>query len=149
MSDSNSPATALAGTSAYRHRFRVRYAELDPQNVVFNSRYLEYADLLVTEYWRSIDLPLELEFHIARAEIDFRRPIRALEWIEGRVRPLSIGNSSMAMVVSLYGAEADGDVDDLRAEITLVHVHVDLATGESQRIPDTVRTLLIPEGVTQ
>ena len=31
----------------FSHRFRVRYSEVDPQAVVFNSRYLEYADVVV------------------------------------------------------------------------------------------------------
>ena len=31
--------------------FAVRYAEIDGQRVVFNSRYLEYADVAVTELW--------------------------------------------------------------------------------------------------
>ena len=32
---------------------RVRYAEIDAQAVVFNSRYLEYFDIGITEYWRA------------------------------------------------------------------------------------------------
>ena len=36
---------------AFSTRFRVRYAEIDGQKVVFNSRYLEYADVAVTEFW--------------------------------------------------------------------------------------------------
>ena len=34
-------------------RKRVRYAEIDAQAVVFNSRYLEYFDIGITEYWRA------------------------------------------------------------------------------------------------
>jgi acyl-CoA thioester hydrolase len=44
----------------FSHNFRVRYSEVDPQAVVFNARYLDYADLGVTEkltprqrYWKS------------------------------------------------------------------------------------------------
>ena len=33
---------------AFSTRFRVRYAEIDGQRIVFNSRYLEYADVAVT-----------------------------------------------------------------------------------------------------
>ena len=35
---------------------RVRYAEIDAQAVVYNSRYLEYFDLALTEYWREAGL---------------------------------------------------------------------------------------------
>src|SRR5262249_11086983 len=40
----------------FRHRIRVRYSEIDGQAVVFNSRYLEYADVAITEYYRSLGI---------------------------------------------------------------------------------------------
>lgn len=136
-------------TAPFRHRFRVRYAELDPQGVVFNARYLEYADLIVTEYWRARQLRLSgpdaLEFHVAKAEVNFRKPIRADEWIEGRAWTTRFGNSSMTTRIELHGhaGEASGDVvDDLRAEIELINVHIDLATGSPLPIPQSARDAL-------
>ena len=125
----------------FRHTFRVRYSEIDPQSVVFNSRYLEYADILVTEYFRdrkAAGMPDDLEFHVRRAEVDYIAPIRVDELIEGRIEVERIGNSSMAMQVALYGADAPED--HVRAEIKLVQVHVDLASGRPLRIPDSLRT---------
>lgn len=128
----------------FTHRFRVRYAELDPQGVVFNARYLEYADLIVTEYWqhRNIRMAGEgaIEFHVAHADVTFRKPIRALETIEGRVWTTRFGNSSMTTKIELHGTAADEA--DLRAEIVLVNVHVDLATGKPLPIPASVREAL-------
>ena len=47
------------------HELRVRYAECDPQGIVFNSRYLEYFDVALTELWRealgSYDEPMIAE----------------------------------------------------------------------------------------
>ena len=134
----------------FTHRFRVRYAEVDPQAVVFNSRYLEYADILVSEFFRdrrAHGLPEGIEFHIRRAEVDYIRPIRSEELVEGRLAVERIGTSSMAMRIALHGVDdgADGAAgdgaaaDDLRAEIVLVQVHVDLATGRPQPIPDSLR----------
>ena len=126
----------------FLHRFRVRYAEVDPQAVVFNSRYLEYADLMVTEYFRdrlAHGMPDGLEFHIARAEIDYLRPIRFDEEIEGRLSVTRIGNSSMEMTIELFGGGAANGDETSRATIRLVQVHVDLGTGQSQRIPDALR----------
>lgn len=123
----------------FTYRFRVRYSEIDPQAVVFNSRYLEYADLLVTEFFRerhAHGMPQDLEFHVRRAEVDFLKPIRSDELIEGRLTVERIGNSSMVMKVELLGTRAE---NDLRAEISLVQVHVDLASGEPLRIPDSLR----------
>ena len=122
----------------FKHTFRVRYAEVDPQSVVFNSRYLEYADILVTEYFRDCrerGMPADLEFHVRRAEVDYLAPIRVDELIEGRLTVPSIGNSSMEQCITLHGA----DDDSLRAEIRLVAVFVDLPTGKPQRIPDAAR----------
>lgn len=125
-------------SQTFKHIFRVRYAEVDPQSVVFNSRYLEYADILVTEYFRDArtrGMPDELEFHVRRAEVDYLAPMRADELIEGRMTVPKIGNSSMEQLITLHGAK-DGS---LRAEIRLVAVMVDLASGKPLRIPDTVR----------
>lgn len=129
----------------FTHRFRVRYAEIDPQSVVFNSRYLEYADLVLTEYWRELDLHFlgdeALEFHVVRAEVDFRRPIRADELVDGRIWTARIGRSSVTTKIELHGARDDGG-DDLRAEILLVHVHVDLEEGTAEPIPERAREKL-------
>lgn len=127
------------------HRFRVRYAEVDPQSVVFNSRYLEYADLLITEYWRACGIHFSgesaLEFHVVRAELDFRKPIRADEWVEGRVWTQRIGTSSVTTRVELHDGERPEAVD-LRASIILVHVHVDLASGQPLPVPPAARRAL-------
>jgi len=129
----------------FRHRFRVRYAELDPQGVVFNGRYLEYADLIVTEFWHDRQLRLTgddaLEFHVANAQIDFRKPIRAMEVIEGRAWTTRFGNSSMTTRIELHGTQEEAQ-DDLRAEIELINVHVSLETGEALPIPQSARDAL-------
>lgn len=122
----------------FRHTFRVRYSEVDPQAVVFNARYLDYADLLVTEYYRALHaqgMPRDVEFHVRRAEVDFLAPIRADERVEGRLTVEAVGNSSVTKRIALHGAE-DGS---LRAEIRLVAVHVRLPEGRPERIPDSVR----------
>ena len=135
----------------FSHRFRVRYAEVDPQAVVFNSRYLEYADILVTEYFRDArnrGMPADLEFHVRRAKVDYIAPMRVDELIEGSISVPKIGNSSMEQIITLHGAD-DGS---LRAEIRLVAVMVDLPTGKPERIPDSVRAafgLPAPEPVAE
>jgi len=42
----------------FRWHFRVREAEVDRQQVVFNARYLECADIVIAEYFRSRGIPL-------------------------------------------------------------------------------------------
>ncbi|MEP2735071.1 MAG: thioesterase family protein [Erythrobacter sp.] len=139
----------------FSHTFRVRYAEVDPQAVVFNARYLEYADLVVTEFWRDIGLHFSgegaLEFHVVRAEVDFIQPIRADELVEGRATTARIGSSSVTTEIELWGTGKGRDRHgiepkaDLRARMTLVNVHVDLETGKPMPIPDSARTALQPK----
>jgi len=129
----------------FKHTFRVRYAEVDPQSVVFNSRYLEYADLIITEYWRELDLYFTgdnaLEFHVVKAVVDFIQPIRADEVIDGTAVTTRVGNSSVTTMIELAGA---GCPHDARARIELVHVHVKIEDGRPIPIPDSARAALSP-----
>jgi acyl-CoA thioester hydrolase len=129
---------------AHCYRFRVRYGEVDPQGVVFNARYLDYADIAVTEYWREVRRAGHwgdeiLECHVAKAEVTFRKPILADQEIDVMARTSRFGNSSMTTLVEIHGA---GDTDDLRASIELVAVHVDLADHRPRPIPQDVRDAL-------
>ncbi len=125
-------------------RIRVRWSEVDPQAVVFNARYLDYADIAVTEYWRAVradgiwnDAPLEC--HVAKAEVLFKKPIKADEEIDLLIRTARFGTTSMTNLVEIHGAS---DGDDLRAAIELVAVHIDLADHRPRPIPEIVRTAL-------
>ncbi len=119
-------------------RKRVRYAEIDAQAVVFNSRYLEYFDIGITEYWRAVgvydrwparDSP---EFHVARAEVDYKVPILLDEEVDICVRCSRVGRSSMTFLFELHGAGED----DLRATGLEVSVHVEEARGATSPVPD-------------
>lgn len=117
---------------------RVRYAEIDAQAVVFNSRYLEYFDIGITEYWRAAGVydrwPANSspEFHVARAEVDYKVPILLDEEIDICVRASRVGKSSMTFLFELHGAGQD----DLRASGQLINVHVAEAQGAPSPVPD-------------
>lgn len=122
---------------------RVRYAEIDAQAVVFNSRYLEYFDIGITEYWRAAGVydrwpeRESPEFHVARAEVDYKAPILLDEEIDICVRCSRIGRSSMTFLFELHGAGAD----DLRATGLEVSVHVAEARGAPSPVPDEFAAL--------
>ncbi|MEK6638488.1 MAG: thioesterase family protein [Pseudomonadota bacterium] len=128
---------------AFCTRIRVRYAEIDAQAVVFNSRYLEFADVAITEYWRAVGFRsagaawAALEFHVARALVEFKAPIRYDEEIDLYARTTRIGRSSLTTWIEIHGA-AQGPADDLRATVEIVNVNVDLASGTSCRLPDWI-----------
>ena len=116
---------------------RVRYSEVDPQQVVFNARYLDYADIGMTEYlraaraspaWPANERP---EFHVRKAEVEFIRPILADELIQIWCRLSASGRTSVTNQIELHGAGQD----DLRAVVTLVAVHVDLTDHRPRPLP--------------
>ena len=130
---------------AFSTRLRVRYAEIDGQKVVFNSRYLEYADVAVTDFWEwtGIDGALgpawtETEFHVRRAEVDYLRPFVLGDTIEASVRIERIGTSSLTKRFEL----AHGDTGELHTVITMTSVNVHLPTGRPAPIEGDVRQFL-------
>ena len=128
---------------AFRYRMRVRYGECDAQKVVFNARYLDYADIAITEYWREIRRAglwtgAPVEGHVAKAEVLYKKPIRADEEIDLYTRTVRIGTTSMTHLIEIHGADAE----DLRANIELVAVHVDLSDHRPRSVPDAARQAL-------
>ncbi len=126
-------------------RFRVRYAEIDGQRIVFNSRYLEYADVAVTEFWEWTGIAEALpevwpttEFNVRRTEIDYLKPFRLGDTIEAFVRIEKLGTTSLTKRFELAHAETG----ELHTVITMVSVHVDLETGRPVALPDAIRTVL-------
>ena len=130
---------------AFSTRFRVRYAEIDGQGIVFNSRYLEYADVAVTEFWEWTGIAEALpdvwpttEFNVRRTEIDYLRPFRLGDTVEAFVRIEKLGTTSLTKRFELAHAETG----ELHTVITMVSVHVDLETGRPVALPETIRTVL-------
>lgn len=136
---------------AFSTRFRVRYAEIDGQKIVFNSRYLEYADVAVTDFWDWTGIAEALpdiwpstEFNVRRTEIDYLKPFRLGDTIEAFVRIERLGTTSLTKRFELVHAETGA----LHTVITMVSVHVDLETGRPVALPDAIRAVLeaLPSG---
>ncbi len=130
---------------AFSTRFNVRYAEIDGQKVVFNSRYLEYADVAVSEWWAWTGIgaalgPVwhETEFHVRRAEVDYLKPFTLGDSVEAWVRIDRIGGTSMVQQFELR----HGESGELHATVKLVVVNVHLPTGRPVAIEGEVRAFL-------
>jgi len=134
-------------TTEFRHytSFRVRFAEIDGQMVVFNSRYLEYADNVLTEFMRAIDVPIagpqSFEMQVVEATVRYKRALRFDDRVEGWLRVERVGRSSAIFEIE-FRLEVSGEVS---ASVTLAYVHVDLATEKSQEIPAAVRAKFLGE----
>jgi acyl-CoA thioester hydrolase len=130
---------------AFHHSFRVRWSETDAQGVVFNARYLDYADVAITEYWRAsglreVDPDQAFEFHVKKATVTWFAPIKPDEMIVVMARTIACGRTSMTQLVEIHGTLGN-DSDDLRATVDLVSVHVDLATHRPVPLPDFIAPL--------
>src|SRR5512147_1599801 len=80
---------------------RVRYSEIDGQGIVYNSRYLEYVDVALTEYFRALGFQYQelVEEHgfdpsLVKATIEFRRAARFDELLQIRARVEAVGRTS-------------------------------------------------------
>ena len=128
-----------------RHRILTRYGESDMQAVIFNARYLDYADLAISVYWKRLGMDLfgdtMLSFHVANANIDFKKPIQPFELIDLCCVTERIGTTSLTTLIELRGAAEEGE-GDLRAAIRIVHVSVDMETHRPRAIADEVKQLL-------
>lgn len=119
---------------------RVRFTEIDSQAVVFNSRYLEYFDHGIVEYFRAVGLfgaagPMSgPPTHVVKAVVEFRAPILLDERIEVCVRCARIGNTSITLALEVHGA----GVEDLRAVGEEVHVHITESRGRPSPWPAAV-----------
>lgn len=130
---------------AFSTRFKVRYAEIDGQKVVFNSRYLEYADVAVTEYWDWTGIAAalgpvwqETEFHVRHTEIDYLKPFVLGDTVEAFVAVTRLGNSSLTQRFELCHAESGV----LHTVIEMVIVNVHLPTGQPAPLAAEVRAFL-------
>lgn len=127
------------------HELRVRYAECDPQGIVFNSRYLEYFDVALTELWREalgsygeVMEQLGIDLVVAEAGIRFRAPLRFDDRFALRATLARLGTTSMTTAITL---DRGGD---RIAEGELRHVFVDRDGGGKTAIPERVRDALGP-----
>jgi len=126
------------------HSLRVRYAECDPQGVVFNAHYLAYLDASMTELWReafggyAVMLERGIDMVVVQTELRFHRPARFDEQLRLEVGVARMGNTSISTAHRIsHGA-------DLVAEGALNHVFVDRQTLAKTPIPDWIREGLAP-----
>lgn len=126
-----------------RHRMRVRYAECDPQGVVFNARYLEYFDHGMTELLRaalgsyeSLHTDYGVDLVVAEVGIRFRSSLRFDEEFDLVVAVAALGTTSITTAIA--AERLDGEI---AAEGELRHVVVGLGGGKTP-IPEPVRLAL-------
>jgi YbgC/YbaW family acyl-CoA thioester hydrolase len=123
-----------------RHRLRVRWTEVDAQQVVFNGHYLTYLDVAISEYWRAVGLPypdafvqLGGDIFVRQHQLAYHAPARLDDWLDVGLRCERIGNSSIAIA---WEVRCD---HRLLVSGQATYVYIDLSTGRPHKVPDVVR----------
>ncbi|MBL8316601.1 MAG: YbgC/FadM family acyl-CoA thioesterase [Rubrivivax sp.] len=125
-------------------RLRVRWAEVDLQNIVFNGHYLMYFDTAMAAYWRALAMPyhetmhaLQGDLYVRKATLEYLGSARYDEQLEVGMRCARIGNSSIVFEAAAFRGEA------CLVHGELVYVFADPATQRSQPVPPALRELLL------
>ncbi len=134
--------------SGYTHR--VRYNEVDPQSIVFNSRYLEYFDAAYMEFFRAFGYPLGimttagLETVVVEVNIRYHASVRIDQLLHIDVSCSRLGNSSfdLSFEVRIKDTETGSLSENIVTSATISYVNVDQVTRKSTPIPTVFRSFL-------
>ena len=128
----------------FAHRLRVRWAEVDRQDVVFNGHYFLYFDVAITEYWRAIGLryPQDLvergtDIFAVKATAEYHGSATYDDELDVCCRVGRIGRTSMQLVLAIYRG------DEHLTSGELIYVHVDLASRASAPWPEDLRRAIV------
>lgn len=127
-------------SKAFVHPMRVRFAECDPQGIVFNSRYLEYFDVAITEFWRETVGPFneataanEVDIVVAEAGVRYLSSLRFDDEFELRARVTRLGRTSMTTAIAVVRDSS------IVAEGELRHVFLTHDGASKAEIPASIR----------
>lgn len=122
------------------HRLRVRWAEVDAQQVVFNGHYLIYLDVAISDYWRAVGLPYpeamrhqQGDIFVRRNTLEYHAPARLDDVLDIGVRCERVGQSSLTMVWAVWTQGR------LLVTGEVVYVFTSLSTGRSAPVPEAIR----------
>ena len=127
----------------FAHRLRVRWVEVDMQQIVFNGHYLMYFDTAVTDFWRALAMPYAATMHqlggdlyVKKASVEYHASAEMDDFLEVCMRCERVGNSSMTFVGAIFRG------DELLITSELVYVYADPVAKKSQSVPAALRELL-------
>ncbi|MGB3844731.1 acyl-CoA thioesterase [Sphingopyxis sp. YF1] len=116
---------------------RVRFNEIDGQNIVFNGHYLVYADIGVTEYFRALGEgqpgpyfhQYGTDIRETHCEIDYHAPARLDELITIAARVSRFGRDSFTLHCGIFRGE------ERLTDIEIDYAHLDLDSGQPTPLP--------------
>jgi acyl-CoA thioester hydrolase len=134
--------------SGYTHR--VRYNEVDPQSIVFNSRYLEFFDAANVEFFRAFGYPIDvmasagMEPVVVEVNIRYHASVGMDQLLHIDVSCSRLGNTSYDL--SFEGRIKDPETGSLSENIAtsavISYVNVNQMTRKSTPVPREFRDFL-------
>jgi YbgC/YbaW family acyl-CoA thioester hydrolase len=123
-------------------RLRVRWAEIDAQQIVFNGHYLTYFDTAVAGYWRALAMPyaetmeaLGGDMFVRKATLEYLGSARYDDVLDVGMRCARIGTSSMAFAGGVFRQ------DRLLVSGELIYVFADPVAKVPLPVPPELRSL--------
>lgn len=105
-------STATVPTRArfrFMERLRVRWSEVDAQQIVFNGHYLTYFDTAVGGYWRALALPyaqtmqtLGGDLFVRKSTVEYLDAALYDELLDVGVRTERVGTTSLTMACAVF-----------------------------------------------
>jgi acyl-CoA thioester hydrolase len=132
------------GDFTFFHTLRVRWAEVDRQDVVFNGHYFLYFDVAIAEYWRAIGfqypddiLAHGTDIYAVKASAEYHGSATYEDVLDIGCRAARIGRSSMTFVFGVWrGGERITSGE-------LVYVNADPKTRKSAPWPEGLKSAVL------
>ncbi|MFT5282890.1 MAG: acyl-CoA thioester hydrolase [Kangiellaceae bacterium] len=127
-------------TNQVNLRIRVRYGECDAQQVVFNARYADYADLAATEYIRALIghhqqlVDAGYDNQVVSLHIDWFASATFDDVLNLAVHVGHIGNTSFQLETQCSRVNNEGELEAI-AYMKATYVVVDVRTFTKAKIP--------------
>jgi acyl-CoA thioester hydrolase len=127
------------------HTLRVRWAEVDRQDVVFNAHYFLYFDVAVTEYWRLLGLEYPDGFvrrygsdiFAVKATATFHASARYDDVLDVGCRTGRIGRTSIQLLLGIWRG------DELLTTGELVYVNTSLEARAPAPWPEPFKAAVL------
>ena len=132
---------SLKGTNSHINKVKVRYSEIDCQSIVYNSHYLTYFDISISELLDDVfdqDVYIKKtnnEFHTVAVQMDFKSPAELNDKLEVYSSIKKVGNSSLTFYQEIYKEGSN----DLLNSAEIVWVHTNQKEMKSASIPEDLR----------
>ena len=127
---------------------QIRFRDIDALGHVNNAVFLSYAEMARLEYFR-INLGVkdasDFPFILARAEVDFKKPLLLTDRAEVRLSVSRLGSSSWDFQYEVAGTDSEA----IYAVIKTVQVAYDYSASKSVPIPEGLREILNGDLVAQ